>query len=91
MCIIYMYTVHHLFFFLQFEISVSSQPLPAAYLVCFYLSFQEAARNGARVACLDFVKPTPQGTAWGEDKSILKKIILSSFCQVKFCLITLKD
>ena len=75
---------------LQFEISVSSQPLPAAYLVCFYLSFQEAARNGARVACLDFVKPTPQGTAWGEDKSIFK-IILSSFCQGKLCLITLKD
>ena len=55
--------------FLQFEISVGFQSLPAAYLVCSYLSFQEAARNGARVACLDFVKPTPQGTTWGEDKS----------------------
>jgi hypothetical protein len=27
--------------------------------------FQEAAGLGARVACLDFVKPSTQGTTWG--------------------------
>ena len=26
---------------------------------------KEAAANGARVACLDFVKPSPMGTTWG--------------------------
>lgn len=26
---------------------------------------KEAAKHGQRVACLDFVKPTPQGTTWG--------------------------
>ena len=26
---------------------------------------KEAARLGAKVACLDFVKPSPQGTTWG--------------------------
>jgi thioredoxin reductase (NADPH) len=26
---------------------------------------KEAAKHGARVACLDFVQPTPQGTSWG--------------------------
>lgn len=26
---------------------------------------KEAVKNGARVACLDFVKPTPAGTTWG--------------------------
>jgi hypothetical protein len=27
--------------------------------------FQEAVKYGQRVACLDFVKPSPLGTAWG--------------------------
>ena len=35
-------------------------------VVCFCLCPQEAAKQGARVACLDFVQPTPQGTSWGE-------------------------
>jgi len=26
---------------------------------------QEAGSLGARVACLDYVKPTPNGTTWG--------------------------
>ena len=28
-------------------------------------SQQEAADLGARVACLDYIKPTPLGTSWG--------------------------
>lgn len=27
--------------------------------------FQEAAKFGAKVAVLDFIKPTPIGTTWG--------------------------
>ena len=27
---------------------------------------QEAAGLGAKVACLDFVKPSPRGTTWGK-------------------------
>ena len=26
---------------------------------------KEAAKHGAKVACLDFVKPSPAGTTWG--------------------------
>jgi len=35
---------------------------------CFYPGLacaKEASAQGARVALLDFVKPSPQGTAWG--------------------------
>lgn len=27
---------------------------------------QELGKLGAKVCCLDFVKPSPQGTTWGE-------------------------
>ena len=34
--------------------------------ILFVLYFQEAADLGKKVCCLDFVKPSPQGTTWGE-------------------------
>lgn len=37
---------------------------------------KEAAQQGAKVACLDFVKPSPAGTTWGLGGTV--SIILSS-------------
>ncbi len=32
---------------------------------------KEAAVLGKKVACLDFVKPSPQGSTWGKIKKML--------------------
>ncbi len=33
--------------------------------LCVCLCVQELGRQGMKVMCLDFVKPTPVGTKWG--------------------------
>ena len=40
--------------------------VPPHFLACDPLPrLQEAGRLGARVACLDYVKPSPAGASWG--------------------------
>ena len=41
---------------------------------------KEATRFGAKVACLDFVKPSPAGSTWGLGTQIVRNKNLALFC-----------
>lgn len=50
--------------------------------------FQEAAAHGKKVALLDFVAPTPQGTTWGKNLWHLKShvfIVVVNNSAINFC------